>query len=76
MLDNFALFIGYAVVVVGGFALLGIMSAIFIEIACELWVLASTKFRAVWKAESLVYEYNKNREKFLEWLGKEQKNEQ
>lgn len=70
MLDNFALFIGYAVVVVGSFALFVTMSALFIEIACELWVLASTKFRAVWKAESLVYEYNKNREKFLEWLAK------
>ena len=70
MLDNFALFIGYVVLAVGGFALFVTMSALFIEIACELWVLASTKFRAVWKAESLVYEYNKNREKFLEWLAK------
>lgn len=70
MLDNVALFIGYAIMVVGGFALFVTMSALFIEIACELWVLASTKFRAVWKAESLVYEYNKNREKFLEWLAK------
>ena len=70
MLDNIALFIGYAIMVVGGFALFVTMSALFIEIACELWVLASTKFRAVWKAESLVYEYNKNREKFLEWLAK------
>ena len=70
MLDKFALVIGYAVITVGGFTLLGITSAFFIEIACELWVLASTKFRAVWKAESLVYEYNKNREKFLEWLAK------
>ena len=70
MLDNLALFIGYVVMAVGGFALFVIMSTLFIEIACELWVLASTKFRAVWKAESLVYEYNKNREKFLEWLAK------
>lgn len=70
MLDNIALFIGYAIMVVGGFALFVTMSALFIEIACELWVLASTKFRAAWKAESLVCEYNKNREKFLEWLAK------
>lgn len=57
MLDKFALFIGYAVMAVGGFALFVNMTALFIEIACEL-------------AESLAYEYNKNREKFLEWLAK------
>lgn len=73
MLDNFALFIGYAVITVGGFALFSIMSAFFIKIACELWVIASTNFRAVWKAESLVYEYNKNKEKFLQWREKEGK---
>nr|DAK62602.1 MAG TPA: hypothetical protein [Caudoviricetes sp.] len=70
MINALSLSIGYALMAIGGFALFVIMSAFFIEIACELWVLANTKLRAVWKAESLVYEYNKNREKFLEWLAK------
>jgi hypothetical protein len=37
-------------------------------LACWAWAAFSNKFRAVCKAESLIYEYRKYREQFLAWL--------
>ena len=37
-------------------------------LACCAWIAFSNKFRAVCKAESLIFEYRKYREQFLAWL--------
>lgn len=37
------------------------------NLACALWIWASNKFRAICKAESLIFEYKKNRQEFLIW---------
>lgn len=38
------------------------------ELVCCAWAAFSNKFRAVCKAESLIFEYRKCREQFLAWL--------
>lgn len=70
MVENIARNIGYAFFCLGGIALFSVAVAFVVRFVFEIWFLVSTKFRAVWKVESLIYEYNKNREKFLEWLAK------
>lgn len=59
--------IGMIVCVVGGGALGLFILGLLLGLACEVWVLASGKFRGVLRGESLIYEYKKNREQFLKW---------
>lgn len=75
MVENIARNIGYAFFCLGGIALFSVTVAFMVRFVLEIWFLVSTKFRAVWKVESLIFEYNKNREIFLEWLEKEKKKE-
>ena len=37
-------------------------------LVCCAWAAFSNKFRAICKAESLIFEYRKYREQFLAWL--------
>lgn len=37
-------------------------------LVCCAWIAFSDKFRAVCKAESLIFEYHKYHEQFLAWL--------
>lgn len=73
MVENIARNIGYAFFCLGGIALFSVTVAFMVRFVLEIWFLVSTKFRAVWKVERLIFEYNKNREKFLEWLEAEEK---
>lgn len=75
MVENIARNIGYAFFCLGGIALFSVTVAFMVRFVLEIWFLVSTKFRAVWKVESLIFEYNKNRENFLEWREKEKKKE-
>ena len=51
----------------GGLLCLAIVGFI-LWLACCAWIAFSNKFRAVCKAESLIFEYRKYREQFLAWL--------
>lgn len=73
MVENIARNIGYAFFCLGGIALFSVTVAFMARFVFVIWFLVSMKFRAVWKVESLIFEYNKNREKFLEWLEAEEK---
>ena len=73
MVESIARNIGYAFFCLGGIALFSVTVAFIVRFVFEIWFLVSMKFRAVWKVESLIFEYNKNREKFLEWLEAEEK---
>ena len=62
-----ALAIGCVIMGAGG-ALLALMILFSIGYGlCCAWIAFSNRFRDVCKAESLIFEYRKNREKFLEW---------
>lgn len=67
-MDTVFLWIGKLFCGVGGIAIALFLLFLFLEITLEAWRLFSDKFRAVCKAESLIFEYKKNREKFLRWL--------
>lgn len=75
-LEEFALFLGKCFMMIGGSAFMLILAALIIYAACQTWVQAIAAFWITKKANSRIREYGKNREKFLEWLGREQKNEQ
>lgn len=67
-MSNFHAIVGGVVSIVGGCILgLSILMILF-WILCELWVHISNRFRSICKAESLIFEYRRNRDEFLEWL--------
>lgn len=59
--------IGIIVTVLGGLLACGIVICLLGELFCLVWVSFSVKFRDICKEESLILDYRKNREKFLEW---------
>lgn len=68
---EFAQGLGMTLMVFGGIliaAVILLLLGLFVGIA---WIAFSDNFRAICKAESLIFEYRKNREKFLEWKVKE-----
>ena len=75
-LNKFALLLGASFVIIGGTSLVFVLTALVLYAACMAWIHASNRFRDVCKAESLIHEYRRNREKFLKWLEAEGKNEQ
>ena len=69
MVNEFALFVGQVVVCLGG-ACLGLAIIGFIGwLAGMAWILFSDNFRNICKAESLIFEYRKNRTEFMAWKG-------
>ena len=56
----------------------GALLAIFVlsllgQVAVIAWIAASNKWRNILKAESLIYEYRKNRKEYLLWREQKQK---
>lgn len=70
MFDILAISIGRVFMVIGGMFLVIFLIATIGTAACFTWHHASNRFRDICKAESLIHEYRRNREKFLEWLAK------
>lgn len=58
---------------VGGLLLFGVLVALAVRLMCELWIGVSIRFRSILKAESLIYEYRKNRDEFLRWRSKKER---
>lgn len=75
-LNKFALWLGTSFVVIGGTSLAFALMSLAFYAACMAYIHASNRFRDICKAESLIHEYRRNREKFLQWLEAEGKNEQ
>ena len=66
-MDNLALKLGEFVMVFGGILFAACIFLLLGYLICIAWTAFSVTFRAICKAESLILEYRKNREKFLEW---------
>lgn len=75
ILEQVARNVGFALMVVGGLLLFGVLVALSARIMCELWIGVSNRFRDICKAESLIHEYRRNREKFIKWLEMEGEND-
>lgn len=67
-MEKVAFWIGEVFLVFGGTFLLGFVLAVLFRLMCEAWVAASNRFRGICKAESLIFEYRKNRGEFLQWM--------
>lgn len=66
-MDNIYLFIGRLLCGIGGGMLaLTILGGLTL-IACELWIYVSERLRDICKAESMIFEYRKNRIDFMYW---------
>lgn len=72
-MDKVAFLAGEVFLICGGTFLLGLALAGFFRLMCEAWVVASNRFRAICKAESLILEYRKNRDEFLRWRSKKER---
>lgn len=66
-MDKIFLAVGRTVCVLGAISIGGILAALLAQLLCEAWMAASNRFRKVCRGESLIFEYWKNREEFLEW---------
>ena len=75
MINTLSLSVGYTFMIIGGTFLVIFLIATIASIVCFAWIHASNRFRDICKAESLIHEYRRNREKFLEWLEMEKKKE-
>ena len=59
--------IGKLIFGVGGGVFCLLVIGLLAYFACEAWVMFSNRFRDICKAESLIFEYRKNRHDFLIW---------
>lgn len=62
-MDNLVLVLGWIALSVIGCAVIGVL----LWLALDIWEYASNRFRDVCKSESLIFEYRKNRDDYLEW---------
>ena len=65
-MDSFVLVVGWIALSVIGCAVIGVL----LWLALDIWEYASNRFRDVYKAESLIFEYRKNRDDYLEWTNR------
>ena len=72
-LEEFALFLGRCFMRLGGFAFVLLLAALIIYVVFRAWCKAIVALWVTRDVNSRIREYTRNREKFLEWLGKEQK---
>lgn len=67
-MDAVFLNIGIIVCGLGGYLLCLAIAGFLGWVMCCAWAAFSNRFRAVCKAESLIFEYRKYHEQFLAWL--------
>ena len=75
-LEEFALFLGRCFMMIGGFAFVLLLAALIIYVVFRAWCKAIVALWVTRDVNSRIREYGKNREKFLEWQEKGDKNAQ
>lgn len=66
-MNDFYMFVGQILCGLGGGLLCLCVVGILLWFTCELWIWVSDRFRDICKAESLIFEYRKNRHEFMVW---------
>ena len=74
-LEEFAVFLGRCFMMIGGSAFMLLLAALIIYVVLRAWCKAIVAFWVTKDVNSRIREYGKNREKFLEWLEKEENND-
>ena len=59
--------IGGLFMIIGGATICFALVALLASLATELWIDASNRFRDICKAESLIHEYKRERDKYMKW---------
>ena len=68
-INNVACWIGTIVLCLGGALLALCIIGLLAYFTSAAWVVFSERFRSICKAESLIFEYRKNRTEFMAWKG-------
>lgn len=71
-MDNFATLLGKGFLVVGGIGIAVLLLALLVWLAGVAWIAASERWRDICKAESLIHEYRREREEYLQWKKQKQ----
>lgn len=69
MVNEFALLVGQLIVGLGGACFAVAIVGFLGWLAGMTWIMFSDTFRNICKAESLIFEYRKNRTEFMAWKG-------
>lgn len=67
MVEKLMMNIGALFLILGGAFLFAGVVLLFAWILGSAWIAVSNKWRRICHAESLIFEYRKNRDRFLEW---------
>lgn len=67
MIDKVMMSIGAAFLLLGGAILFVAVFTFFGYLFACIWIAASNKWRRICQAESLIFEYRKNRKMYLAW---------
>ena len=68
--DSVMMNIGAFFAIVGGIIMMLFVVGMVGYLVALLWISACNKWRAICRAESLIFEYRKNRKDFLRWMSK------
>ncbi len=66
-MNDIALLLGAILMCVGGGLVVGTLICFAGSLLCAAWIAFSERFRSICRAESIIFEYRKNRKKFLRW---------
>ena len=67
LIDNVMMNAGAIVLITGGCLLIASGVGLAALLVANIWIAASNKWRSILRAESLIYEYRKNRDEFMRW---------
>ena len=73
LIDSVMMNAGATVLITGGCLLIVAGVGLAALLVANIWIAASNKWRNIMRAESLIYEYRKNREAYIEWREKANK---
>lgn len=68
--DSVMMNIGAFFTIAGGIIMMLFVVGMVGYLVALLWISACNKWRAICRAESLIFEYRKNRKDFLQWMSK------
>lgn len=67
LIDVVMMSAGKIVLITGGCLLVAAGVGLAALLVANIWIAASNKWRRILRAESLIYEYRKNRDEFMRW---------
>lgn len=73
-MDSLFFALGKTFCTIGGIVITVLILGLLAYLSGCAWVDASDRWRSICRAESLIHEYRKNRNKYLEWKKEQEEN--